>query len=350
VPVPNKSQTQIDFDAAIDATLTWNVTHSAETVILVNWMQTTRDEVAATALLAGTLPALAGSALKVMRVNAAETAVGFAPINPVVLAGFATIPTAGGTTTLTNASASYIRFTGTLAQTVVLPVVSTLDQGWCYEFENTTTALITVNSSGGNLVATIPPGATARIRCVLITGTSAASWSLISLDSLGNSNPGDVKFVAYASAPVGWLKANGAVISRTTYARLFANIGTTFGAGDGSTTFALPDLRGEFIRGWDDGRGIDSGRAIGSAQAEALLNHNHSATTSTDGAHTHTVAVNTTNGGGNINATADSGGAFTKTTSSSGSHNHTLTTGGPSAGGGPETRPRNIALLACIKY
>jgi len=69
------------------------------------------------------------------------------------------------------------------------------------------------------------------------------------------------------SAPYGYIKCNGAAISRTVYADLFAAIGTNFGGGDGSTTFNVPDLRGEFIRGWDDGRGIDSGRSFASFQS-----------------------------------------------------------------------------------
>jgi hypothetical protein len=64
---------------------------------------------------------------------------------------------------------------------------------------------------------------------------------------------GSVIWYAANAAPTGYLEADGAAVSRTTYAALFTAIGTTFGAGDGSTTFNLPDLRGEFIRGWDDG-------------------------------------------------------------------------------------------------
>ncbi len=79
--------------------------------------------------------------------------------------------------------------------------------------------------------------------------------------------PGEVAYFAMSSAPSGWLKANGAAISRTTYSALFAAIGTTFGAGDGSTTFNVPDLRGEFIRGFDDSRGVDSGHSLGGAQS-----------------------------------------------------------------------------------
>lgn len=87
--------------------------------------------------------------------------------------------------------------------------------------------------------------------------------------------PGMVSAFGGQAPPTGWLKANGAAISRTTYANLFASIGTTHGAGDGSTTFNLPDLRGEHIRAFDDGRGVDGGRLIGSFQGSQNLTHNH---------------------------------------------------------------------------
>lgn len=78
--------------------------------------------------------------------------------------------------------------------------------------------------------------------------------------------PGAVMHFARSTPPAGWLVCNGATISRTTYSDLFAAIGTTYGAGNGSTTFKLPDLRGEFIRGFDAGRGVDLGRTFGSFQ------------------------------------------------------------------------------------
>jgi len=85
-------------------------------------------------------------------------------------------------------------------------------------------------------------------------------------DAISEMLCGTIAYYAMSSLPLGAMKANGALVSRTAYSRLFAKIGTTHGAGDGSTTFALPDLRGEFVRGWDDGRGVDGGRAFGSAQ------------------------------------------------------------------------------------
>ena len=80
---------------------------------------------------------------------------------------------------------------------------------------------------------------------------------------------GTIQYFAMDAPPAGYLKADGTLISRTVYADLFAAIGTTYGAGDGTTTFALPDLRGEFVRGFDDGRGVDSSRVFGSTQGDA---------------------------------------------------------------------------------
>jgi len=143
---------------------------------------------------------------------------------------------------------------------------------------------------------------------------------------------------AVASAPSGWIKANGAAVSRTTYAALFAKIGTTYGAGDGSTTFNLPDLRGEFLRGLDDGRGVDSGRSIGSSQSNEIQSHQHQVL----GPSTHSHA--TEFGGGTTAST------FAYTPSTVNGTVGYLSTWYADNSGGSETRPRNIALLACIKY
>ena len=85
---------------------------------------------------------------------------------------------------------------------------------------------------------------------------------------------GTVTFFARSSAPTGWLKCNGAAIGRTDYEDLFDSIGTTYGTGDGSTTFNLPDLRGEFVRCWDDGRGVDSGRSLTSTSFADIFFNN----------------------------------------------------------------------------
>lgn len=142
---------------------------------------------------------------------------------------------------------------------------------------------------------------------------------------------GTIAYFAGSAAPQGWLKANGAVISRTTYANLFQAIGTTYGSGDGRSTFSLPDLRGEFIRGFDDGRNVDAGRALGSAQSDAIQEHGHALPSN--------AAFLTYSGG----STIGHGGGNTKNL-----HNPAI--GNPTnARTASETRPRNIALLACIK-
>lgn len=83
---------------------------------------------------------------------------------------------------------------------------------------------------------------------------------------------GFISAAGMSTVPTGWLECNGAAVSRTTYANLFSAIGVGWGAGDGSTTFNVPELRGEFPRGWDHGRGVDAGRAFASFQLDAIQN------------------------------------------------------------------------------
>ena len=89
---------------------------------------------------------------------------------------YTTTATAAGTTTLTASSTLLQFFTGVTTQTVVLPVVSTLATGQRYEIHNNSSGAITVNSSGSNLVATVAANTTTVCTCILITGTTAASW------------------------------------------------------------------------------------------------------------------------------------------------------------------------------
>lgn len=156
---------------------------------------------------------------------------------------------------------------------------------------------------------------------------------------------GAVVHFARTSAPQGWLKANGAAISRTAYAGLYAAIGTTYGAGDGFNTFNLPDLRGEFLRGLDDGRGVDAGRVLGSGQLDQNKAHSHNAF---DAGHTHQSAFPV---GDNLSVSPGSGYTVQQATVST-IRETTPSTAGVSIGssGGTEARPRNLAMLACIKF
>ncbi|UXC38291.1 phage tail protein [Cupriavidus gilardii] len=160
---------------------------------------------------------------------------------------------------------------------------------------------------------------------------------------------GSIVIFARNTAPAGYLKANGAAVSRTTFAALFAVIGTTFGAGNGSSTFNLPDLRGEFIRGWDDGRGVDPGRAFGSLQAQSTQAHKHLTSIGFDENALYQWRDNVnTPAFGSIVDTAASRFAITQgPISTVGRFAYTDAVLNQLSG---ETRPRNIALLACIKH
>jgi microcystin-dependent protein len=197
----------------------------------------------------------------------------------------------------------------------------------------------------------------------------------------GGTPTGTVTAFAGAAAPSGWILCDGGLYGRTALdpspqTALFGVIGTTYGSGDGLTTFNAPDLRGMFVRGLDAGRGVDPLRSLGSQQAFAMQAHNHggntgffnaththsfSGTTGVDSPdHTHTYnqdtgqAFGTGGGGATINklTLSNTGGASTRhthtysgTTSSGGAnHQHTITTEGTT-----ETRPVNVAMNWIIK-
>lgn len=166
---------------------------------------------------------------------------------------------------------------------------------------------------------------------------------------------GSVIDYAGTSAPAGWILCYGQNVSRTTYAALFAAISTTYGVGDGSTTFTLPDLRGRVVAGKDDMGGSSANRLTdqsggldgdtlgdtGGAETHTILEaqlpaHTHGVgtlATASDGAHTHTVTSVSDSQVG-----SDGGGASayqtTRTTSSNGAHTHTLSGSTASVGSG----------------
>uniref|UniRef100_UPI002076235A phage tail protein n=1 Tax=Pseudomonas sp. MWU13-3659 TaxID=2986964 RepID=UPI002076235A len=156
-------------------------------------------------------------------------------------------------------------------------------------------------------------------------------------------------------APTGTLRTNGAVVSRITFSRLFAEIGTLYGVGDGVSTFHLPDTRGLFTRDVDDGRGFDPGRVQGTFQASQNMWHNHpgsSVSISEAGAHPHTIRMGSNDVAGIYPDLVAPGGGpvqYTSAVNWAGAHTHpaSITIIGD---GGNESRPPNIALYTYIKY
>ena len=177
---------------------------------------------------------------------------------------------------------------------------------------------------------------------------------------------GSVFCRAASVVPTGYLECNGAAVSRSTYSALFGIIGVQYGAGNGSTTFNLPDLRGEFIRGFDHGRGVDTNRSMASTQAAANASHNHSISLSgTTSTRSLTGSVSKISETFEVDGTVS--GIFSKQSASANrtpktfdvsgagqfsidaSHNHTYSASGTSGSQGSEARPRNIAMMYIIK-
>jgi microcystin-dependent protein len=138
-----------------------------------------------------------------------------------------------------------------------------------------------------------------------------------------------IVMLAAQAPPAGYLRCNGAAVSRVTYAALFAVIGIAYGEGDGVSTFNIPDTRGQFFRDLDSGAGIDTGRALGSNQTDMFKAHTHtdnSVAAGDDGTTLGQAAINLGNG------SSPTPKGFIEST------------------GGTETRPVNIAFVAYIKY
>jgi microcystin-dependent protein len=146
--------------------------------------------------------------------------------------------------------------------------------------------------------------------------------------------------------PLGYLECNGAAVSRITYVDLFGVCGILYGAGDGTTTFNLPDLRGRFIRGWDDSAGVDVGRALGSYQADSVGPITDPGHTHTDAGHTHSDTGANSTFGGTSGPDSMQSWSGTHTTGSGFADIQSSYTG---ITGGTETRPKNVAMMYIIK-
>ncbi|VVP80709.1 hypothetical protein PS925_00462 [Pseudomonas fluorescens] len=145
----------------------------------------------------------------------------------------------------------------------------------------------------------------------------------------------------------GYLELDGSVQSIATYPDLAAYLGTVYNKGnEGAGNFRLPESRGEFLRGWDHGRGVDAGRGIGTNQAEAFAAHNHRYFDGT--AATFDPAGNWQDGKINGAAASISTGAFLSPIEN-GSTMQMVNAANTVNAGGAETRPRNIAVMWCIK-
>jgi microcystin-dependent protein len=213
------------------------------------------------------------------------------------------------------------------------------------------------------------------------TGVTAVVGNLV---GQGTVPIGSLIDFAGTAAPTGYLACDGTLISRTTYADLFAAIGTTWGVGDGSTTFAIPDLRDRFRRHRNTTGGSRAG-LVGNTQADVFKTHTHtySGTTGVNSVdHTHAVSLTTgtmnsntshshssssffTPGAGSVGGGGAFGAAITANTSTvnidhthpvngntggaSVTHTHSITGTSDATGDATETRPYSATVLTCIR-
>lgn len=238
-------------------------------------------------------------------------------------------------TVATSAQNLRLYLTGTLSTNLTVYIPATVGGFWIVDNKTTGSYTVTIKTT-----AVSSTGIAARQNYASILYSDGTNVNYADLGSIRDGIDAFVPQQVYAGSiftfgmttmPAGYLECNGAAVSRSTYATLYAAIGNTWGSGDGSTTFNVPDLRGYFLRGWDNGRGIDPARSFASTQTDLFKSHNH--TTSLDSGIGNGVCVNISGGtigpGPNVPFNFK---AFTMDNT-----------------GGSETRPVNIAVTYGIK-
>ena len=258
--------------------------------------------------------------------------------------------------------------TNTLIGTSVPPYTSYV-AGMTLSFipVNTNTGAVTIDVDGLGAKNLFVGSATPMVGGELVAGQIAQlqyDGTRFQLMNIQSAIPvGSVMAFGRASPPAGWLAANGSAVSRTTYAALFAAIGTAFGAGNGTTTFTLPDLR--------DRVAIGSGTlyalaATGGSKDAIVVSHTHTGTTAAGGSSSGSISGGISGDFGVFNAAsgtfttasatsnrvqgAAGGGGFYTANLSIPTHTHTLTTDSTGSSGTNANLPPYVALLQCIKF
>lgn len=240
------------------------------------------------------------------------------------------------------------------AQTVtVSSFSSTNGQSFYFIAGFTNTAAMTLAVNGGSPLAVVKDtasGPTALVGGEVVAGTvvgmtytSATGVFHLITNNAQVGYAGEVRAFAYASCPAGWLYANGASVSSTTYANLFAAIGTTWGTSAGNVV--LPNFTNQFLRG--DGLSV-----VGTYEADTYLNHSHGVT---DPGHAHALSANSTafftGSAGAVNRFETFGTQASPGNVAGNTYSATTSlTVNTSTTGGTETRPVNYRVRYCIKY
>lgn len=160
---------------------------------------------------------------------------------------------------------------------------------------------------------------------------------------LANGVPtGGLVMWSTSSAPSGFLLCDGSAVSRTTYATLFAVVGTTFGSGDGATTFNVPNYTNRMPYGTTIG-------ATGGSADAIVVSHTHTGSTDTAGVHTHNYQGSNYQPNNAAGSIPDWIGSSTMTTQSAGAHSHTLTINSTGSSGTNANLPPYLGINFIIK-
>lgn len=243
---------------------------------------------------------------------------------------FGTSGTGGDNIRLNRGASGLLQFV-TGADTTVEGTMSTALAKLSFKFESYATAGRPAAGAAGRMIW--------NTDVVGIQVDTGSTW--VSLSAADNSPSGSVIMYAGATAPTGWLLLDGSAISRVTYSVLFGIMGTTYGVGDGSTTFNLPDARGIFVRG--AGSQIISSKGYtgtrGTTENDQFQGHYHSLT--------NTYSLVTSGAGAGANAQAGNSGSVVVNPPVVQAPTNDGTNGIPRVGS--ETRPANITLSYIIK-
>ena len=245
--------------------------------------------------------------------------------------GYSTTATAAGTTTLTASSNYRQFFTGSTTQTVVLPVTSTLVTGIAYEIENNSTGLLTVNSSGGNLVGTIPAGVCAHAVCIGTTLTTAANWDW---DYISNASITGTGSAVLATSPT----LTSPTLTSPTLASANITTALTLTSAAGTSGQVLTSGGSGAAPTWTTPASIISGTAVASTSGTSIDFTSIPSTVkritvmlsgvSTNGASIVQIQLGTSGG---VQTTGYSSGAWIANTSNGNSTSAFLTTNGGDA-------------------
>ena len=316
------SAVRADINAQLAAVVSQNSGNSAPTTTFANmfWLDTT------------TTPAI----LKVR--NKANSAwLDFDDVNDV---------SSWSKSTLVPKTANYTGLTADAGETTVMngtdlvyttPTVNATNHELVFTVQNINATDLTITTVTG--VATLGENESCTF---IVDNTNSECRALGSHTASSSAIVGQSIMFAGTSAPSGTLAEEGQAISRTTYADLFTAIGTTWGVGDGSTTFNLPDPRERYKRC----KGATN--AVGATLANQNKSHNHTASSNSTGSHTHVIKTAGGSGGGlttindiyNYQRLQQANGA-----EAAGTHSHTITV---NSNGGTEARPDSAVYLSCI--